>query len=51
MNPEYLIIIISKEMLEHTHTHTHTHTQSNGDLSERYRYQLKELTMVKGRLT
>ena len=41
-------------MLKHTHTHTHTHpkhTLSNGDLSERQGYQLKELPMVKGRLT
>lgn len=47
INPGYIIIIISNKMLKHTHTHT----LSNGDLSERHRYQLKELPMVKGRLT
>ena len=35
MNPEYLIIIISKEMLEHTHTHTHTHTHRVMEIYQR----------------
>lgn len=37
VSQEYFIMIISKEVLKHTHTHT------NGDMSERHRYQMKEL--------